>query len=149
MDYVIYRSDNGEIVRSFTGNSDHLALQLGADEAAIEGVGAWMTHRVERGELVRLDSVRTCPQPGWHWDAAAATWFDPLLRPETADAARVAMRGRVMSRILVLEAAQARPLRELGVARALGLDVPAGAREALLAIESEVISLRAQLASLM
>lgn len=148
MDYLIYLTANGEIRRPFTGPPGDVAHQLAPGEAAIEGTGNWLTHRVVDGQVVELEVPRQPPFEGAWWDQHAAAWFDPTQRPETAAAGRVQLSALLIGKINRAELRQARPLREIQMAQALGHEVPAQALSALESIELEIASLRTQLAAL-
>ena len=149
MDHVIYRLDNGEIVRNFSGPAKDAAHQAGAGEGVLEGLGTWLTHKVVDGVLTELDAPRMPPADGslW-WDPEQAAWFDPMQRAATAAAARAERRGALMAELLEQESRQLRPLREIEVARLRGHLTPAEALEALERIDDRIVALRAQLQAL-
>lgn len=148
MNHTIYLQRNGEILRCFSGPDEDVAHQLAVGEAVVAGNGSWLSHRVEGGVLVALPEVRKPSFDGAHWDAGQAAWFDPLLRVETAAAARADRRLVLLQLIIDQELRQARPLREIEVARALARAMPEGAISSLRAIDSAITDLRAQLAAL-
>lgn len=148
MDHVIYLQANGEILRSFSGPLEDVVHQVANGEAAVHGCGSWLTHKVVDGQVVVLPSARVPPFEGAAWDAVDAAWFDPLQRADTAAAARVQRRALLVSRMAQAEQRQARPMREIQVAQALGNGVPAPAIATLHAIELEIAALRTQLVAL-
>lgn len=148
MDYCIYIERNGEILRSFSGPLDDLQHQLAAGEAAAQGQGSWLTHRIVGGLLTPLREARVPPFEGAAWDAVDAEWFDPMQRADTAAAARVQRRALLISKIEGAELRQGRPLREIQVAQVLGHATPAHALAALQAIDLEIAALRMQFVAL-
>jgi hypothetical protein len=75
--YVIYRQDNGEILRSVSCDLYLAQAQLGAGEALTPGRGSWVTHRVVDGVVVELQAPRVPPSPSHVWSSASASWSDP------------------------------------------------------------------------
>lgn len=148
MDHVIYLKLNGEILRAFSGPSHDLGQQLADGETAAPGAGSWLTHRVVNGQVVQLDAPRAPPFEGAHWDAQIAQWFDPLQRADTAAAARVERRALLIGNIERAEQRQARPMREIQVAQALGKAMPSSAIDELHGIEVAITVLRTQLVAL-
>lgn len=148
MDHVIYLQANGEIVRAFSGPAEDLGHQLADGEAAAPGVGSWLTHQVIDGQLVALTQARVPPFEGAFWDAHTAAWFDPMERADTASAARAQRLALLVGKIEQAELRQARPMREIQVAQALGNVAPVRAVAALQAIELEIAALRQQLVAL-
>lgn len=148
MDHVIYRLDNGEIVRSFSGPGDDVLHQLSVGEAAADGAGSWTTHRVVDGMLVALDQARVPPFDGAWWDAAEARWFDPFLDRESSVLATADLRAGLVRKMADLEARQLRPMREIELARGQGHQVPQAALQALHGIEAQVSVLRARIQAL-
>ena len=148
MQYVICLASNGEILRFFSGAPDDASRQIGPGERLVEGVGSWLTHWVVGDRIVPLDVVRVPPFEGAAWDAAHAQWFDPLQRADTVAAARVERRCLLTGKIEQAEQRQARPIREIQVAQALGKAMPEPAVATLHAIEQEITALRLQLVAL-
>lgn len=148
MDYLIHLQANGEILRSFSGPAGEVLHQLADDEAAVQGRGSWLTHKVVDGLVVALPEARVPPFEGAAWDAVDAAWFDPLQRAGTAAAARVQRRALLVNKIWQAEQRQARPMREIQVAQALGNAMPGPALAALHAIDLEIAALRMQLVAL-
>lgn len=84
MEWVIYETNTGEIVKTISGQIDG---QLGPGQDAVEGSGSWMTHTVIAGVLTELATPRIAPSPAHKWDRATASWFDPrTLEQVKADA---------------------------------------------------------------
>lgn len=129
-----YRVSDGEFTGlQLSGTRAFAEANLGPGEAVVEGAHCSVTTRVsnETGEVVRWREPR--PSPAHAWDGAA--WRIP---PVEAIA-------RLRAQILELEAEQARPLREIAIARAHGEAAPTGAVDRLLQIEQRAAALRAEI----
>lgn len=148
MDWTIYLRSNGEILRVYSGVVADLHLQLGEGEAAVLGSATWLTHRVDDGELVALDTPRVPPFEGAAWSPHEGEWFDPLARSATAGAARVHLRHRIVAEMSRLEELQARPMRELLLAWSAGQTAPAAAALRAREIDEQMAALRARLVAL-
>lgn len=105
---------------------------------AIEGVFDRHAHRVD--EVTGKVVVWRTPQPSddHEWDADEKAWR----------LSRAALRRDALARIHDLEAQQARPFREISIARELGEKPSAEALERLLTIERQISELRATLKTL-
>lgn len=76
MKHVIYRLDNGVILREYSGPESMLAAQLNDGEGYATGSGSWLTHHVVDGQLVELETPRTPPTSGAMWRPDLAGWVD-------------------------------------------------------------------------
>ena len=145
--FLVYLESNGEILRSFSGPRADADRQLAGGEALVEGVGNWTTHVVVAGSLVELESPRV-PSETLSWDPHTASWVDPMLDPRTRAQAAWVRREVLLNRLKEAEGRQARPLRELQVARSLSRPDPEEALSALARIEAEITAMRGELQAL-
>lgn len=123
-------ADGALVGRNFSAHDEkHLAANIPAGCGAIEGVTHPTAQRVDLETRTLVDFIPEAPDGDHEWDGTARRW-----RLSSASIERASLKRR----ILELEAAQPRALRE----HALG-DTAAIGR--LRAIDAEIASLRRQL----
>ena len=148
MDYVIYWEANGEILRSYSGPENSVSDQLAEGEAAIEGIGSWLTHQVRDEMLIELDQLRQPEGDKTAWNPKNAEWFDPMQVDELRPVEMQRRRAAIQDQILALEARRQRPLWEITEAWMAGEDPPQKASSIAIELSASIKTLRGQLAEL-
>lgn len=78
MRYVLYRIDNGEIVKQIDCPPDFIEMQADDNHSYLECSidASWITHKVVDGAVVQLENERTKPSNSHVWDFEKAEWVD-------------------------------------------------------------------------
>jgi hypothetical protein len=143
--WTIYDKSTGRIRGHLRGDEEHAKLAETPTRGLIPGTFDPVVQRVNlaTGEVVNFipDKPPTTEHFDHTWDAQARRWMSVPTR-----AGRIAQNDELLRvRMAQAEAGQARALRDIALAVALGNPPPQAAVQALLRIERDVADLRSQL----